>query len=320
MKATLTLTIIISFLAYNIKAWDVSGHMIVAQIAYERLNPTALAQVKKLSNELALSGQPLNAINVAAWADEIKHQHGGPYAGEFKNWHFIDLGCNPNDPDLLTHPPKMSIQNGDLVTALNRCFAVIKEHNQDPLITNDVIALALIMHLVGDIHQPLHCTAYYYAQAHVEPGHVRPEATDGGGNAITVSNFEDQYPELHEFWDVAYKTDFNTASGEITSEKDLKVSTTAPNSSDVKAWAQKIEAFAPDNSKSLEPDFKKWAQETHALGCQWGYDALGSDPETLPKTLTEKYAADGKRIASQQLCLAGYRLAQLLNELYPESP
>jgi len=52
------------------KGWDISGHMFVAQITYERLSPTTQAQLSKLSDELQLRWQPLNELNVAAWAND----------------------------------------------------------------------------------------------------------------------------------------------------------------------------------------------------------------------------------------------------------
>lgn len=312
---TLALSLAVLALSFSGHAWDVSGHMIIAQIAYERLNDHAKAQLKELASQLELNTQPLNEVNVAAWADVIKHQRGGTYGGHYKNWHFIDIGCKQTDPNPLAKPPALSIQNGDVVSALNRCVAVIQDGEPDPLIPSTAVALALITHLVGDLHQPLHCTAYYYAQAKVEPGHVRRESNDGGGNAITLSNFHDQYPELHQFWDIAYKTDFS--DGVITSEKDLVVAEVAPNSAQVNAWAEKVKAYAPSNWKPAPHDFHAWAVETHALGCSAGYDALDSDPELTPKALSAAYAAAAKQLACKQMCIAGYRLADLLNELYP---
>src|SRR5439155_1705313 len=121
--------------------------------------------------------------------------------GYFRQWHFLDLGCPDSHFELLTNPAPMTLTNGDVVSALKQCVAVVKGHS-NPLIADEATAVALIVHLVGDIHQPLHCSTHYYTHAHVEPGHERAGmgTDDGGGNAVVISNFSDTYTNLHSFW------------------------------------------------------------------------------------------------------------------------
>ena len=301
-------------------AWDIPGHIMVAQMANDRLNPRAAAKLREIAPHLHLTTSSgthdYNAVNVAAWADNIKHQHGGPFAGEFKHWHFIDLGCDAADPDVFAHPPTMTIQNGDIVSALNRCVAVVKG-GHDPLITNEVIAVALIVHLVGDIHQPLHCTTHYLTQTNVEPGHRRELKDDGGGNAVVVRNFKNEFPNLHEFWDVAYKVSRATFGGTITAGPDLETFQTTPAGADVKAATTAILKFAPAGTGSSHANFEQWARETHALGCSEVYGKLSKHKEGEAVKLSAAYVKNARRVASEQLCLAGFRLAALLNELYP---
>ena len=317
MKTRLCLLVAAVAAILNAHAWDISGHMIVAKIAHDRLNPKAAARLEALAPQLQFNTSHYNSVNVAAWADNIKHLHGGPFAGQFKNWHFIDLGCEASDPDLIADPPKMSIQNGDVVSALKRCVAVVKG-GHDPFITNEVIAVALIVHLVGDIHQPLHCTTDYYLQPHVEPGHKRPQMHDAGGNAVLVSNFKDKYPNLHEFWDVGYKVKRALLIGTITSAPDLDTFATTPTDAAIRAAAADISKFPPLASVNMHADFEQWARETHALGCASGYGNLKKYVEGKPVKLGAAYVKNARQVASQQLCLAGFRLASLLNELYPE--
>jgi len=117
MKKVSVLVLVIALWTHA-QAWDVSGHMIIAQLAYGKLTDKAKDHVDQLASQLELKHHALNAVNIAAWADEIKHQRGGPYGGHYKHWHFIDIGCNADDPDPLEDPPNLSIQNGDTVTAL----------------------------------------------------------------------------------------------------------------------------------------------------------------------------------------------------------
>jgi hypothetical protein len=85
-------------------------------------------------------------------------------------------------------------------------------------------------------------------------------------------------------------------------------------------WAKKMKAFAPPPGTNFKPDFHAGAMETHALGSSAGYGALGSDPELSSRALDSSYADAAKELACKRICLAAYRLTELLNELYPRDP
>lgn len=313
MKLALCLGLICFIQRLN--AWDISGHMIVAQVAYSRLNTNAAAHVAQLASQVSYDDghtvHHYNAVNVAGWADDIKHSFTDPNKGHYKNWHFIDLGVPDSHLDLLTTPPSLTMTDGDIVSALKKCVGVI-QGQADSNIPDEATALALIMHLVGDIHQPLHCSAHYYAPGH--PGN----AHDLGGNAIGILKFSDTYTNLHSFWDKAYKVKRSWLTRVISSEKDLKTFSTTPNDPDVTTWAQAVINFAPAATVDLKPDFEAWAKETHALGSSEAYGKLSGDIETSPRTLTASYVKNARKVAQTQICLAGFRLAELLNGLYPE--
>ena len=72
----------------NARAWDGMGHMLIAQIAYDRLNDKARAHVDELAAKLHKGDAPYNAINIACWADDIKGAAGDPqFRGLYKPWH-----------------------------------------------------------------------------------------------------------------------------------------------------------------------------------------------------------------------------------------
>jgi len=252
----------------------------------------------------------------------VKHAHGVPEAGHFGDWHFIDLGYPDGHLDLLTNPPSLKIVGGDLVSALKHCVDFVKTHkDHDNVISSEAVAVALIVHLVGDIHQPLHCSDHYYDHAHVEPGHRRTKASesDGGGNAIKITNFPEPqgYTNLHAFWDAAYKASRGVLTSTITLEKDLDSFGTSPNDANITKAAAAILKSPPPAGANLTPDFDAWALETHALGSSEAYGKLSGNVETSPRKLTYAYVKNAHQITQKQLCLAGYRLAALLNELYP---
>ena len=84
---------------FNARAWDGTGHMLVAQIAYDRLNDKAKARISELAAKIQKDGVPYNAVNIACWADDIKARNADtPFRGFFRPWHYIDIGCLPLTP------------------------------------------------------------------------------------------------------------------------------------------------------------------------------------------------------------------------------
>lgn len=307
------------FCAVPAFGWDIPGHIIVTQVAHSRLNPKAKAKLEQLAPSLVFKTHHYNAGNIAAWADNIKHADASvPHHGHFRHWHYIDLGCKPNDPDLLGNPPTFGQVGGDVVNALKRCVKVVKGQS-DPFIPDEAVAVGLITHLVGDIHQPLHCTTHYFEQQGVDPGHESdPPGHNAGGNEIKISNFNNQYPNLHQFWDTAYRNKRKMFGGIVTDPSaNFDTFQVTLNDPQVSVWVQTVLQSAPPASVSLKADFEAWAKETHALGCSDAFGKLSGSVETTPRSLSRNYVSNARQLAQKRLCLAGFRLAALLNELYP---
>jgi hypothetical protein len=290
----------------NARAWDGTGHMIIGQIAYDRLNDKARARVDELAGNLQKHGVPYNGVNLGCWADDIKaHDSDSPRRGYFKPWHYIDIGCAPGDPDVLANPPALTITNGNVVVALPYCVNLLKHHETNALVPNESVALALVMHLVGDIHQPLHTTGRYDPETH--------QHDDAGGNLVTVANLADTpWPNLHTFWDEAYRRYYE--NGEVRAMPPMNEAD-APGSPELKAWMNRLNLKVPENLDTRF-DAKKWALEGHKIACAQVYGSLGEPYGAKDINLKEEYVKQGARTARHQLVVAGYRLAALLNDLY----
>src|SRR6266404_3917616 len=123
--------------ALNARAWDGTGHMLVAQVAYDRLNDKARARVDELAAKLQKNGVPYNAVNIACWPDDIKGFDADPqFHNLYKPWHYIDIGCSPTDPDILGNPPALTPTNGDILVALPYCVDVIRNKKPTALVPN----------------------------------------------------------------------------------------------------------------------------------------------------------------------------------------
>ncbi len=295
----------------NATAWDGTGHMLVAQIAYNRLNDKARARVDELAAQLKRNGVPYNGVTIACWPDDIKSRDSdSPYQGKFKPWHYIDIGCETNDPDVLSSPLSLTQTSGDVIVALNHCVNLIRAKQTDALVPDESIALAFVMHLVGVIHQPLHTTARY----NHDPNSKDKNQNDAGGNGVTVANLVDTtWPNLHTFWDEAYRRYYD--NGEVKAEPRLDEAD-APNSPPLKEWLGRLKPAKPEGSPDLHFDPTAWVKESHVIACTQVYGTLGEPYGAKNIILHEDYVKAGTQTARRQIVLAGYRLAALLNDLY----
>jgi hypothetical protein len=291
------------FMSATARAWDSEGHEIVATIANSELNPKAKAQVAELARELPTSGKTYDSITAACWMDDIRFDRNNPDYGLFKSWHYIDLPIDSRDPAPSFVPGSDNEEHGDVVQALKRAVVVLKG-GTDPYITSKAVACALVMHLVGDIHQPLHCATKYFFSHH----ELR---NDFGGNEEYISNAAPEaisanlppgahVPEhlsLHFFWDTAYRADFDNSSGDVFFNRHAELA-------DFRDLAA---------NGSLDPNFDEWATDSNAIARDFVYRELTPTENPKYSRLSSAYVEKARAISRAQLVLAGHRLAALLN-------
>jgi len=167
-------------------------------------------------------------------------------------------------------------------------------------------ALLLLVHYVGDIHQPLHVGAVYLDAGgkivNPEPGPVDPATETRGGNEIIVVS--GGQGALHGTWD------------DIPPEyKPNKVKS---------AWLAQAKAV-PSTSGAISEWSSAWASDTQKnavkafAGLAFGKKSPGPKGKwsvTLPTT----YSKSMNAIKKQQLTKGGARLAQLLAAIWPDAP
>src|SRR5262249_48901498 len=112
----------------------------------------------------------------AFWADEIRDRR-----PETARWHYVDIPLAAHD-----YQPARDCQRtprGDcIIAALERERAVLADHGATDQRRSE--ALRFVVHLIGDLHQPLHCA----------------DDGDHGGNAVDVT-FLGRPERLHAVWD-----------------------------------------------------------------------------------------------------------------------
>lgn len=155
------------------RAWGAQGHRLVARIAERELTPQAHAEVDRL-----LAGEPNPSLpGIAAWADALRRSD--PDLGKRSaRWHYVNLGEHG-----CRYLPARDCPGGDcVVQALATQSAILADHDQ-PLPARRQ-ALKFVVHLAGDIHQPMHA------------GYAR----DKGGNDFQLQ-FDGAGSNLHALWD-----------------------------------------------------------------------------------------------------------------------
>jgi hypothetical protein len=151
-------------------AWGVLGHRIVGEIAEGYLTTNARKKVREIlgTESIAMSSN---------WADFIKSDNSYRYLNA---WHYADM-----DSGLTFSQVKEYFQKDTAVDAYTKITFIVKELKKRNLPQDKkLFYLRLLIHFVGDVHQPLHVG----------------RKSDMGGNNIKVSWFREQ-TNLHSIWD-----------------------------------------------------------------------------------------------------------------------
>jgi len=292
-------------------AWNDCGHMGVGYVAYKRLKPATRDRVNALLKlnprfddwaakvDKQMPGASSDDRNLmifmlaAVWADDIKRDRnykqdgtqggnrpaGSPDPGRntgyddllmHKYWHFIDTPFSTDGTPL----PPIPTPNAQERIALFR--TVLASSSPDELKSYDLVWL---MHMVGDIHQPLH--------ASTRVSRADPEG-DAGGNRVKLDCAK---CELHFFWDDLLGT-----------QNDL---------SSVLKKARKLPK--PKASLVAKMDEKDWIAESFKEA-QGAVYAAPVGPGDGPYRLSPGYKTRAGNLAQRRVALAGGRLARLLND------
>jgi S1/P1 nuclease len=305
IAATLFLTCVFATPSF---AWSDTGHMAVAFVAYRNLNPVVRNRVDFLitlnprfniwrtmipRNTPAGTRRAMLFMIAATWPDQIKgdgeHVSDGPDGGNtppsdgtadnnigytdramHKYWHFIDL------PFSTDGTPTVNPVAPNALTQIAVFRSVLASTSPDALKSYDLVWL---MHVVGDVHQPLHCAARF------NQGTPRG---DEGGNLVEVCS--PQCGRLHAFWDGILGTSNNP---NVAMQVALRLAPAHPRL----AANLNVSDWILDGLRVARLDVYR--------------PPVG--PGAGPFNLTPQYRNAARQIAQQRVALAGARLARILN-------
>ena len=259
-------TLFLSLWVFSVNAWNLNGHRVIGQIAYNHLDPIVKAQCNALIAVPVICGATNDTfVSAAAWADQRCESATAPQ-------HYLDI------PFSLDGYPTNEAPNNptNVVTAIQQYMSVLQDSSAAT--TNRAKALRYLIHFVGDIQQPLHCSTGVSSN--------RPTG-DLGGNTFYVGG-----SSLHSFWDGAggYLLDNVSVSNK----------------------AAEIEAAFPYTlSVAGIPDPMTWAVEGWDLARTNVYVGV-----TNGFSATASYTNRTRATSMERLALGGHRLAKFLNTLF----
>ncbi len=268
-------------------AWNAAGHRLVAVIAWQELSPaTRQAIGAALAGhpdhgrwvERARSAEDVDVFaEAASWPDDIRNDRrfhdegreaptpplpGLPDTARHKDWHYVDLDDAGR------------ARSGQIDRQIERLTQVLRSTAKNAEISN---ALPWLIHLVADIHQPLHVG----------------RDGDEGGNRVEIENpFNQRLPfsSLHLYWD----------------------DRPGPPWLRGQRLHRRAAALIDRHPAPPQGNVRLWRQESHELLAQAYPDSQGS---LLPMVSDDFHRRAGE-IAERRLVAAGHRLGRLLEQIF----
>ena len=281
-------------------AWHENGHYTIAFIAQEDLFKSkpevidwVLELLEPLRQECGEKKYPF--LESAAWADKVRAQDWRLIMfHHFVSIPWFDEGAKKEEYFL----PKFANVTYGIEETTSHLSSVV----EDPLagsksIFGKGLSIRLLMHFIGDVHQPLH------ASDRITP--KMPEG-DAGGNLFPIKHFgEKQMDNLHFLWDTMFEDPKDNIKGFIDqSGYNL-----------IKARSKDImKRYSRGYFKAqmtLHPSPMDWALESNRIAQKFVYQNV-----TENGTISNDYADQGRIICQMRAALAGYRLADRLTQIY----
>ncbi len=239
--------ILLVFFATNVcfsnnPVWSKTGHRVIGEVAQEHLTKKAAKAIAEL-----LDGKGLAAVS--NFADLIKAD--SSYR-KFSAWHYVNY---PADKKYGEEPPS---REGDLMIGIEKCVEIIRNQNSSK--ADKIFYLKMLVHLIGDLHQPMHVS----------------RLEDKGGNDIQVRWFN-KGSNLHRVWDSNMIDDYGMSYTELASNLPQlsKAEKKAIQKGDIYDWVEESHDLANEIYGSVEMGEK--------LYYRYSYDWFGTVAIQLEK-------------------------------------
>jgi hypothetical protein len=256
-------------------AWGKTGHRVVAAIADTQLSGLSRANVE----EILGPGESLD--EAANWPDEMRSAPGDFWRKTATPWHYVTLNGIMYD-----HAPP----EGDALEALNHFSAVLRDPNASR--EDKQTALRFVVHLVGDLHQPLHVG----------------KCCDKGGNDVKVTWFG-KPTNLHAVWDSMLVDDEQLSFTELAAKLERHIT----NGDVIKWWDSAPRDWISESAEIRDTLYPPPVKPKKKGGLRLGK----RKPPPLPE-LSYDYVYKFHPVMERRLSQGGIRLAAYLNALFAE--
>ncbi len=247
-------------------AFGVLGHQVIAALAEDMLTPKAKAAVK---NILGPVGGPTTLASIATWADDIRMLR-----PETRPWHYVTIQIGEARYD------STRADSANVIKALKKEMAILAKPDADRYAREE--ALKWTVHLVGDLHQPLHAG----------------EDHDRGGNQDKVKVNRRTY-NLHAVWDYV-----------LLERLHLPLDSLRP------MLEREITADPGFVKRNAQGTVESWADDTHSKSAAC-YLLHGKPmPKGVKVQLDKAYVDAATAVTLAQLKIGAVRLAYVLNRVF----
>lgn len=283
----------------QVLAWSRPTHMVTASIAYRMLATQHPRRLQELLDILAAhpdrgpfevaidraigdEQQRRLFYECARWPDDAR---GTPY--DHPTWHYaarpiIRDAQAPKDPEI------------NISGAAFEAFALNLRVLNDPIASKPerAVALCWVMHLVGDIHQPLH-NAQLFSSTY-------PNGDRLGSLQFVRERATDRPVTLHWFWDDRVHREGSIETVEAAADR-------------IRSQSASKETIRPPFTSPVDA-FHRWSEESYAIAIRdaYGSDLRNSPDVTTAPPMTDRYRSSSADIAAKRVSDAGTRLASVL--------
>jgi len=239
--------------------WGSTGHRVIAEVATNYLTDNAKFKINKI-----LDGETL--VNASTFADDIKSDS---RYDKYYDWHFLNMELDDEYEEIIPS------DKGDVYLAINQCIDIIESDSASD--SDKSFYLKLLVHFVGDLHQPLHIGRY----------------EDRGANRIYVKWFG-RNSNLHRVWDSEMINSHNMSYSELAlnlPNPDFLILTEKAKDferNDILNWVDEIHEYTNKIYRDVSIDDK--------LGYEYQYKNFGTVKDLL--------------------LIGGIRLSKILNYLF----
>jgi len=298
------------------QAWWGPGHLLVARIAQdilEKESPATFDKVLTILHALKINDPGYTEaedkhpfVECAVMADNIKYRGGGYQS----TWHYVDTPYVDTPGKTIKDYPNFVPDVHDNTDALNGLISWMKKDdgyqqnyfyetimshvwNQGTEADGLSTAMRLMIHYIGDVHQPLHATA-----------RVDDEFPTGdrGGNSFSLAS-KDGAKNLHAVWDSVIYSETGHPTLPIPDSNWNKLGLLAAK------LVEEHPVSDVTDLTSLNP--ADWAKDSYEVSQTFVYKDI-AEGQPLPEDYVEK----AQQLAEKQIVMGGFRLAHVIMNIY----